>query len=594
MKNTKSTKRALLSAILALVMTVSMLVGTTFAWFTDSVTSSGNKIVAGNLDVELYLFDGTDYVNISKATQPIFGEGGLAAAADGSSTIWEPGKTQVAYLAIKNAGTLALKYQVSLNVTGIENDLNEALSFTITPDARGGSVTEWDSFEARRVNLGSQLVSDNNVAMQPGDMHYFALSVHMDEEAGNKYMEGTISFDITVLAAQLGSEKDSLPDYYDSLATYDDGGFRIADTVLEADTVSGEAVTVENEEKTLFVNATAGDAGKIEASVSAGVAEDASLAVASAAGLNLMSYDIKVSGQQDGSEVEVSLFIGKSLMGISVFHNGVAMAAGDYDYNPETGFITIVTADFSTFDVTFTDCDGAIGSFEDLNAVKGSDGSYALSADFTADNIIHFGQGVENVLDLNGKTVTAGNPGQYIIGAQQGSILTINGNGTVDAGKGFFANKGGATIVVNGGDYTFTKTGTLNKIAHTSVAQNNSKIVINGGTFKTDVDNAVLFFATSNARIEINGGFFENTADKTPDLLGIGTNKDNTNRIVITGGTFVNYNPLEDKMTYTGAWPEAGEAGFGGPWMLIPGGYTVVSETQANGDVWYSVVPVQQ
>ena len=56
MKNTKSTKRALLSAILALVMTVSMLVGTTFAWFTDSVTSSGNKIVAGNLDVELYMF----------------------------------------------------------------------------------------------------------------------------------------------------------------------------------------------------------------------------------------------------------------------------------------------------------------------------------------------------------------------------------------------------------------------------------------------------------------------------------------------------------------------------------------------------------
>ncbi|MBQ2876364.1 MAG: hypothetical protein IJE25_05095, partial [Clostridia bacterium] len=82
MKKT-STKRALLSAILALVMTVSMLVGTTFAWFTDSVTSAGNKIVAGNLDVELHMYDGSAYVDISNATNPIFGADGLAAAADG-------------------------------------------------------------------------------------------------------------------------------------------------------------------------------------------------------------------------------------------------------------------------------------------------------------------------------------------------------------------------------------------------------------------------------------------------------------------------------------------------------------------------------
>ena len=73
----------------------------------------------------------------------------------------------------------------------------------------------------------------------------------------------------------------------------------------------------------------------------------------------------------------------------------------------------------------------------------------------------------------------------------------------------------------------------------------------------------------------------------------MGTNKNNTNRIVITGGTFVNWNPLNDRMCYTGQWPANGEAAFGGPWMLIPGGYTVISETQANGDVWYTVVPVE-
>ena len=53
MMNKKSTKRSLLLSALSLVLCLSMLVGTTFAWFTDSVTSGKNRIVAGNLDVEL-------------------------------------------------------------------------------------------------------------------------------------------------------------------------------------------------------------------------------------------------------------------------------------------------------------------------------------------------------------------------------------------------------------------------------------------------------------------------------------------------------------------------------------------------------------
>ena len=218
MKKT-STKRALLSAILALVMTVSMLVGTTFAWFTDSVTSAGNKIVAGNLDVELHMYDGSAYVDISNATKPIFGADGLAAAADGSSTLWEPGKTQVVYLAIKNNGSLALKYKVALNVTGIEKDLDKVLTYTITPDAQApaGMLSGWDATGAKSVKLGSQLVSATSVAMQPGDIHYFALAVHMDELAGNEYMNASISFDLNVLATQLASENDSFGNDYDKI-----------------------------------------------------------------------------------------------------------------------------------------------------------------------------------------------------------------------------------------------------------------------------------------------------------------------------------------------------------------------------------------
>ena len=221
MKKT-STKRALLSAILALVMTVSMLVGTTFAWFTDSVTSAGNKIVAGNLDVELHMYDGSAYVDISNATNPIFGADGLAAAADGSSTLWEPGKTQVVYLAIKNAGSLALKYKVALNVTGIEKDLDKVLTYTITPDAQAPAnmLSGWDATGAKSVKLGSQVVSAPSVSLNAGGIHYFALAVHMDELAGNEYMNASISFDLTVLATQLASEDDSFGPSYDDGAGF--------------------------------------------------------------------------------------------------------------------------------------------------------------------------------------------------------------------------------------------------------------------------------------------------------------------------------------------------------------------------------------
>ena len=53
MTNSKTTRRALVLSVLSLLLCCSMLVGTTFAWFTDSVTSGKNKIVAGNLDIEL-------------------------------------------------------------------------------------------------------------------------------------------------------------------------------------------------------------------------------------------------------------------------------------------------------------------------------------------------------------------------------------------------------------------------------------------------------------------------------------------------------------------------------------------------------------
>ena len=53
MNNTKTTKRALLSSVMAMLLCITMLIGTTFAWFTDSASTAVNKIQAGTLDIQL-------------------------------------------------------------------------------------------------------------------------------------------------------------------------------------------------------------------------------------------------------------------------------------------------------------------------------------------------------------------------------------------------------------------------------------------------------------------------------------------------------------------------------------------------------------
>ena len=123
------TRRALLMSALSLLLCVSMLVGTTFAWFTDSVTSGRNTIVAGNLDVVLEYWDGDSYEEV-KSTTKLFDDAAL----------WEPGYTEVAYLKVSNAGSLALKYHLAVNVysetlgktkTGADIKLSDYLQFKV-------------------------------------------------------------------------------------------------------------------------------------------------------------------------------------------------------------------------------------------------------------------------------------------------------------------------------------------------------------------------------------------------------------------------------------------------------------------------------
>ena len=110
-KQKNSTKRTLALSLLVMLLCVAMLVGTTFAWFTDSASTAVNKIQAGTLDVALEMktttADGqTGWVNAEGQTLTWK----KAAGGENEAILWEPGCTyELPELRIVNKGSLALK-----------------------------------------------------------------------------------------------------------------------------------------------------------------------------------------------------------------------------------------------------------------------------------------------------------------------------------------------------------------------------------------------------------------------------------------------------------------------------------------------------
>ena len=193
-KNT--TKRSLLASLLALVMCVTMLVGTTFAWFTDSASTSVSKIEAGKLDIQLLAEDGV--TSLEGATL----QWQKAAGAESEPVLWEPGCTyKLQPIIIKNAGSLALKYRIQ--ITGIQGDakLNEAIEWTVN----GVSL-------------------DAEKPLLAGDFDTLIIQGHMKNDAGNEYQGLTIDgIGITVYATQYTHENDSESNRYDKDAAYPTG-----------------------------------------------------------------------------------------------------------------------------------------------------------------------------------------------------------------------------------------------------------------------------------------------------------------------------------------------------------------------------------
>lgn len=228
MTKTKSTKRALLMSTLSLLMCVSMLIGSTFAWFTDSVTSSGNKIQAGTLDIALELLekneDGTTtWTPITESEEAIF-----------DYDKWEPGYTDVKILKVANKGTLALKWYAKFQSKEALSDLAKVIDVYVCPS----ETTELTYPENRslegytKVGTLDQFINTistttNGTLLAKGaennaDVAYLGIALKMQKEAGNEYQGINLggAFDIQIFATQYTHESDSFDNQYDKGASW--------------------------------------------------------------------------------------------------------------------------------------------------------------------------------------------------------------------------------------------------------------------------------------------------------------------------------------------------------------------------------------
>ena len=200
MNSHRQTKRALLTSVMALVMCVVMLLGTTFAWFTDTATANVNTIKSGNLHVEIQNKAGTAIDKLEWVKE----NGDVIANQD--DILWEPGCTYLLTpFKIVNTGNLALKYKIE--ITGLDGSakLLKVIKFTYKTE-------DGNTFD---------MTAEGKLAANGGATGMITVSAHMDELAGNEYQNETLTgVKFTVVATQDTVEYDSSKHTYDENATY--------------------------------------------------------------------------------------------------------------------------------------------------------------------------------------------------------------------------------------------------------------------------------------------------------------------------------------------------------------------------------------
>ena len=463
MTNRKSTKRALLGSVMAMVLCLAMLVGATFAWFTDTASTGVNKIQAGKLDVALEMKDASgNWVPAEGKTLE------FKKAAAGEQVLWEPGCTYtLPELRVVNNGNLALKYKIQ--ITGIQGDakLNEVIDWTINDAA-------------------IDLTEGHLTAGQQGDA--FTIKGHMKETAGNDYQNLTIDgIGINVVATQDTVESDSFHNQYDANAEYP------------------ITVTTGDELQTIVNNATAPVNVVLMNSITTNnfvipEDKDVTLDLNGRTVTNAESHTILNKGHLTLKDSSAD----KSGQIISLKGNTAALRNGDNAVCVvEGGTISRDGANGNTWHVV--ENFGKM-TFNGGKVVLKNGNGFAITNGWN-----YFDPGASTthaVMEINALELDTDSSG--IKNCRYGD-LTVNDVNVASTGYWALSNDYLGTAVINGGTFTSTSF---------KAVSNGAAMTVNGGTFDGTAGFFVQSYATSTV---LNGGTYTNmSVDALASYVGTG------------------------------------------------------------------------
>lgn len=550
MANKKNTLRALLLSAISVLACVAMLVGTTFAWFTDSVSSMNNIIKSGNLDMVVeYKTDwADDWAELTEATK-LFSE----------ENLYEPGYTEVVFLRVANAGSLALKYSLaaniisettSTNVYGEEFALSDYLqigSYVMDEMSSGANYADilfpfmFGTREAARQNATSTVdlsagVAVNDSPLLPGDdtAQVVALVVYMPEEVGNEANHKTgvaapeIKFGLNVLATQYTHEEDSFDNQYDKNAGYDYGKTNVGPYKLNV--LAGGVSTYDGDTKT-YTNV-------VETLAQGGWNQSQ--------GNYYAGYTVNVGDYGDGATVKFTKANGTEVTwsladeerdgfitnGIHQQWTSVGLCTA-YHYDIDGDGVT----DFTVVnDASATKVESA--TVEQLKKVIEQEGvSAILTADIALTEKLAIAADADVTIDLNGKTLSAinstaaascaiENKGALTI---ENGTLTYEGVGDPNFGYGTNTINNSGKLVIDGATViNTTNSGSSNAIDNAPGAE----LTVNSGVIKSE---KVTIRLRDGSSATINGGEISGARAVQIHLF---QNVDADTKLTINGGIF--------------------------------------------------------
>ena len=216
----RKTNKQMLLSVVSLFLCFAMLLGSTYAWFTDLAVSKSNIIKTGTLDVEMYWADGSEAIPTENSEWEDASSGAIF-----THKRWEPGYVEVRHIKIDNVGSLAFKYKVVIVANGTVTDLTDAIDvYYFDPAVQVADRTQLTDVNklGTLTQVLANLAESGEGILKKGESDTITIALKMREDAGNNFMNKSLgsTFSVQVIATQTPEETDGFGDGYDSNVEY--------------------------------------------------------------------------------------------------------------------------------------------------------------------------------------------------------------------------------------------------------------------------------------------------------------------------------------------------------------------------------------